>query len=78
MRTVHHNDDLRALLGEGIHPEPTWYLNGDPRIQGQVCATEFYFIFCGGVLGVYFDFGQISTLQGNIDVSFRVRGSKGS
>jgi len=54
MRTVQQNDELRELLGEGIRAEPAWYLNGEPRMQGQ-----------------------INTLQGNIDVSFRVRGTKG-
>jgi cytochrome c oxidase assembly factor 1 len=24
-------------LGEGIRPEPAWYLNGDPWINGSVC-----------------------------------------
>jgi cytochrome c oxidase assembly factor 1 len=36
MRTVQQNADVRALLGDGIRAEPAWYLNGDPRIQGQV------------------------------------------
>jgi cytochrome c oxidase assembly factor 1 len=36
VRTLQLNADVQALLGDAIHPEPAWYLNGDPRITGQV------------------------------------------
>ncbi|EJD05808.1 DUF1783-domain-containing protein, partial [Fomitiporia mediterranea MF3/22] len=46
---------VREALGEGVRPEPTWYLNGDPWINGS-----------------------INMLQGNVDISMRVKGSKGA
>ncbi|KAL0946385.1 hypothetical protein HGRIS_012615 [Hohenbuehelia grisea] len=55
MRTVKAHPDLKELLGEAIRPQPEWWLNGDPWIDGN-----------------------INQLQGNVDVSFRLRGSKGS
>jgi cytochrome c oxidase assembly factor 1 len=36
MQTVRESPDLQGLLGNAIHPEPAWYLNGDPRINGKV------------------------------------------
>ncbi|KAF8658901.1 hypothetical protein AX16_001945 [Volvariella volvacea WC 439] len=55
MRSVKEDDQLRGALGEAIRPQPEWWLNGDPKINGHI--------------------GQ---LQGNVDVSFRIKGSKGS
>ncbi|TFK36443.1 cytochrome oxidase complex assembly protein 1-domain-containing protein [Crucibulum laeve] len=55
MRSVREDEQLQQHLGQAIRPQPEWWLNGDPRIQGK-----------------------INQLQGNIDVSFRIRGSKGS
>ncbi|KAJ2915246.1 hypothetical protein MD484_g5162, partial [Candolleomyces efflorescens] len=55
MRSLKADPQLRDLLGDAIRPQPEWWLNGDPRIEGKI--------------------GQ---LQGNIDVSFRVKGSKGT
>lgn len=35
-------------LGEGIRPEPAWYLNGDPWISGSVeVYSTTYFLLCG-------------------------------
>ena len=36
IRTAVMNEELRELLGDGIHPKPEWYLNGDPWIKGKV------------------------------------------
>lgn len=55
MRTVREDAELDQLLGQGIRPQSEWWLNGDPRIHGN-----------------------IRQLQGNVDLSFRVRGSKGT
>ncbi|KJA17900.1 hypothetical protein HYPSUDRAFT_45741 [Hypholoma sublateritium FD-334 SS-4] len=55
VRALKADEQLREVLGEAIRPQPEWYLNGDPLVNGR-----------------------ISQLQGNIDVSFRIRGSKGS
>lgn len=55
MRSVREDTALREALGEAIRPQPEWWLNGDPKINGR-----------------------ISMLQGNIDVSWRIRGTKGS
>jgi len=49
------SEDVRAVLGDAVRPEPTWYLNGNPWVSGSV-----------------------KMLQGNIDISFRVKGHKGA
>jgi len=49
------SEDVRAVLGDAVRPEPTWYLNGSPWVSGSV-----------------------KMLQGNIDVSFRVKGHRGA
>jgi cytochrome c oxidase assembly factor 1 len=36
MRTVKDNEDLKEMLGEAIRPQPEWWLNGDPWIEGAV------------------------------------------
>ncbi|KAF7440330.1 hypothetical protein PC9H_000674 [Pleurotus ostreatus] len=55
MRSVKESVELRDHLGEAIRPQPEWWLNGDPRIKGN-----------------------INQLQGNVDVSLRLKGSKDS
>jgi len=55
MISVRHDPKLREALGEAIRPQPEWWLNGDPYVNGKI--------------------GQ---LQGNIDISFRIKGSKGA
>jgi len=55
MRTVKDNEELKEVLGEALRPQPEWWLNGDPWIEGA-----------------------INMLQGNVDVSFRLKGHKGS
>ncbi|KAF5387025.1 hypothetical protein D9615_002060 [Tricholomella constricta] len=55
MRSVREDSQLREVLGVAIRPQPEWWLNGDPMINGR-----------------------ISQLQGNVDVSFRIKGSKGA
>jgi hypothetical protein len=52
---LRESEDVRAVLGDAVRPEPTWYLNGSPWVSGSV-----------------------KMLQGNIDISFRVKGHKGT
>jgi cytochrome c oxidase assembly factor 1 len=40
MRAVQQDNNLKALLGDAISPEPAWYLNGDPWISGQVRVSS--------------------------------------
>ena len=39
MSTVREHPELRAVLGEAIRPEPVWWMNGDPWIDGAVRPT---------------------------------------
>jgi len=55
METIRASPELRDVLGDAIRPEPVWWLNGDPWINGS-----------------------ISLMQGNVDLSFRLKGHKGS
>ncbi|KDQ33120.1 hypothetical protein PLEOSDRAFT_1099102 [Pleurotus ostreatus PC15] len=36
MRSVKESVELRDHLGEAIRPQPEWWLNGDPRIKGNI------------------------------------------
>ena len=36
MRSVREDDQLKDVLGEAIRPQPEWWLNGDPKINGRV------------------------------------------
>ena len=36
MAAVRESAELRAALGEAIRPEPVWWMNGDPWIDGAV------------------------------------------
>ena len=36
MRTVKDNGELNEILGESIRPQPEWWLNGNPWIEGSV------------------------------------------
>ncbi|KZT71248.1 DUF1783-domain-containing protein [Daedalea quercina L-15889] len=51
MDTIRGSAELREVLGEAIRPEPVWWLNGDPWINGS-----------------------IRLMQGNVDLSFRLKG----
>lgn len=55
MNTIKDNEELEQVLGDAIRFEPTWWLNGDPWINGSN-----------------------HMLQGNVDLSFRVKGHKGA
>ncbi|KAG9308390.1 cytochrome oxidase complex assembly protein 1-domain-containing protein [Chiua virens] len=55
LQTAREDKGLQAALGDAIRFEPTWYLNGDPWINGS-----------------------INLPQGNVDVSFRLKGHRGS
>ncbi|KAI0748465.1 cytochrome oxidase complex assembly protein 1-domain-containing protein [Daedaleopsis nitida] len=36
MNAVRESPELRAVIGEAIRPEPVWWMNGDPRIDGAI------------------------------------------
>ena len=36
LRAVREDPQLREVLGEVIRPQPEWWLNGDPWINGHV------------------------------------------
>jgi cytochrome c oxidase assembly factor 1 len=36
MRSVREDAQLKEVLGEAIRPQPEWWLNGDPLINGRV------------------------------------------
>ncbi|KAJ4468724.1 cytochrome oxidase complex assembly protein 1-domain-containing protein [Lentinula aciculospora] len=74
MRELREDEALRAVLGDAIRMQGEWWLNGDPRIIGSVCIVVT--LSTSRTLSTFFL--QISTMQGTIDVSFRVKGSKGA
>ena len=36
MRSVRSDPQMKLMLGEAIRPQPEWWLNGDPLINGNV------------------------------------------
>ncbi|OBZ65678.1 hypothetical protein A0H81_14316 [Grifola frondosa] len=36
MSTVREDPQLREVLGEAIRPEPVWWMNGNPRVDGAI------------------------------------------
>lgn len=36
MRSVRDDEQLKDVLGDVIRPQPEWWLNGDPMINGRV------------------------------------------
>ncbi|KIY51527.1 hypothetical protein FISHEDRAFT_10288, partial [Fistulina hepatica ATCC 64428] len=36
MRAVREDETLANALGEALRPEPAWYLNGAPKINGRI------------------------------------------
>ena len=77
VRAVKADPQLREVLGEVIRPQPEWWLDGDPYVSGHVSFFFFLHSFSKVLnisLSVLYQIGQ---LQGNIDVSFRIRGPKG-
>ncbi|EPQ57790.1 DUF1783-domain-containing protein [Gloeophyllum trabeum ATCC 11539] len=40
MNMVKDDPELREVLGEAIRPEPKWYLNGDPWIEGVINVLQ--------------------------------------
>ncbi|KAJ7687057.1 DUF1783-domain-containing protein [Mycena rosella] len=55
LRTTSKDSSLHRILGEEVVPQPEWWLNGRPRIRGE-----------------------LNQLQGKIDLSMRLQGSRGS
>lgn len=53
LQTARSSSELEQVLGEAIRPEPAWYLNGDPWVNGS-----------------------IRTNQGQVDLSFRLKGHR--
>jgi cytochrome c oxidase assembly factor 1 len=47
MRSVRDDAQLKEVLGEAIRPQPEWWLNGDPKINGKVRA-QFSSLFPHG------------------------------
>ena len=39
MTTVRDSELLRDALGDAIRPEPVWWANGDPVVNGAVCLS---------------------------------------
>jgi len=64
---------LKEALGDNVHLEGKWWLGGEPWIDGAVCCVMML-LFLGCLLTIPF---QINLLQGNVDVSFKIRGTKG-
>ena len=56
MRTVKDNLELKKVLGEAIRPQPEWWLNGDPWIQGAVCTTNLRIISVNCLLRLLYCF----------------------
>ncbi|TBU65448.1 DUF1783-domain-containing protein [Dichomitus squalens] len=36
MNTIRDNAELREVIGEAVRPEPVWWMNGDPWINGAI------------------------------------------
>lgn len=36
MTTIRENVELRDVIGEAVRPEPVWWMNGDPWVDGAV------------------------------------------
>ncbi|TFY57092.1 hypothetical protein EVJ58_g7237 [Rhodofomes roseus] len=36
METVRESPELREVFGEAMRPEPVWWLNGDPWVNGSI------------------------------------------
>ncbi len=50
MTTVRESPELREVLGEAIRPEPEWWMNGDPWINGAVRIGAFVAIRMYGLM----------------------------
>jgi cytochrome c oxidase assembly factor 1 len=48
MRAVKDSKELREMLGEAIRPQPEWWLNGDPWIEGSVSTMLLLYWFYDG------------------------------
>jgi Cytochrome oxidase complex assembly protein 1 len=47
IRTAKDNKELREMLGKAIRPQPEWWLNGNPWIEGSVSTrVPFILILC--------------------------------
>jgi len=38
---LRESEDVRAVLGDAVRPEPMWYLNGSPWVYGTVRVWHF-------------------------------------
>ncbi|KAI1794709.1 DUF1783-domain-containing protein [Ganoderma leucocontextum] len=36
MTTIRENAELRDVIGEAVRPEPVWWMNGDPWVNGAI------------------------------------------
>ena len=41
MSTIRDSPELNAALGDALRPEPVWWLNGDPVVNGAVRTRTF-------------------------------------
>lgn len=81
LRMVKNNEELKNVLGEAIRPQPEWWLNGDPWISGAVSSFSSFATHMTMLHDLLDTIGfvlQINMLQGNVDVSFRLKGHKGA
>lgn len=75
LQTAREDKALQVALGDAIRFEPTWYLNGDPWISGSVCVSFVVYFIVVSIL--IWRVSQINLPQGNVDVSFRLKGHRG-
>ena len=40
LRLVRESEEVRELLGEGVRPQPVWWLNGAPWVGGTVSSFD--------------------------------------
>ena len=44
---LRESEDVRAILGDAVRPEPLWYLNGSPWVYGTVRVALYPSSYCG-------------------------------
>jgi len=47
VRALRADPQLKDILGDAIRPQPEWYLNGDPLVNGYVSwisSWDFYLL----------------------------------
>ena len=68
VRALRVDEQLREVLGEAIRPQPEWYLNGDPLVNGHVSA------FCTCHASLWFLLGGLAPeIRAAVAVGFQVK-----